>query len=362
MFRFTTTPIRQGGHLLRSVVQPVTRITAPPSVVSRRTYAIKGKKKLAPSPIAKAARNRPRRDVVFETRPFPYFRSRHKELEIKHVTAKEAYDIYINYMKALAVPNKAADWQQQFVKDNNTTPAGVYEVATFVSHFPNIAGDEYHLQCMMMNTAAEMKYEIAALSLGRQLYKAKSKQNYFNFEQPRWQKARAICLRLIKEGRNANALVLNGLMHLERKTDRDDYLALEAFHQAEALAKDSGFFDWLASCLEGQGEAYLRLGEKNKAIDVFTRLAARDFPQGYWRLAQVLPNDPSYLELLSKAAASGIFDAFEPLMKEHDKLRQRSLDMGNADEALYHEREAAEWGRLFKANKEYDIQKETNYA
>lgn len=245
--------------------------------------------------------------------------------------------------------------------DNNVTAAVLHETGHFIYTFPDMVSDEFHLLCSMMDSAAGLGHDAAALSLGRVLIKLPGgKDNYFHFENPRWYKTRSRCLALIKEGRSANALVLDGLIHLKRNTPKDYRSALQAFGQAEELSKNAESFDWQASCLEGQGEAYLQLGEEQKAEEAFVRLADLGYPQGYFRLAQLRPESPEYLERITKAAASGIKEAYEMLVAEHERRREVCRAEGRVSEAAHHERDAAEWTRLLQASQRRNRREESS--
>ncbi|GJC90201.1 hypothetical protein ColLi_13039 [Colletotrichum liriopes] len=347
MFRLTTVPVRHGRQLLAGLPSPAVHSPVP-FVTTRRT--LKQKVKPRPSPQAKKTLrpDRPPVKVTVEPRPLSDFQIRIKELGMKHVTAQEAHGIYTKYMKAVAVEERPADWQEKFARDNHISVAKLHETATLIFTFPKIHSSEFEVSCGMLNAAAGLGDDAAALSLGRILQHT-DPNHYFHWDQPRWRNTRERCRALIEEGRDANALVLNGLVHLSRKTSKDDSLALEAFVQAEKLGKDAARFDWEPACLEGRGEASLRLKDKTKAEEAFSRLADLDCARGFYRLAKMFPRSQSYLDWLAKAAASGLSETYELLVDEHERLRSICMSQGREEEARRHERDAAEWTLIMRA-------------
>lgn len=232
--------------------------------------------------------------------------------------------------------------------ENNLTAGELHETAGLLYFMRNGTESELILQCNMMETAAGLGYDPSALTLGRRLYKAEGTKNYYDWDNPRWQHTRTRCLALIEEGRDANAMVFAGLRHLRRKTERDDYLALEAFSQALELSKDAAHFDWRCTALEGQGDAYLRLGEKEKAKDAFSHLGQLGYARGWSRLAEMYPDDPGALGWLFKAAGAGIPGSHQKLVERCEKNRESCA--GDEKWADYWERHASEWTRILKAS------------
>ncbi|GKT47954.1 uncharacterized protein ColSpa_08135 [Colletotrichum spaethianum] len=348
MFRLAIIPAFHGRQLLAGLLPPAFQAPAH-FMETRRTF--KQKVKLRPSPQAKktSRSDRPPAEVTVEPRRLlSDFQIRIKESDMKHVTAQEAHGIYTKYMKAVAVEEKPADWQERLVKDSNASAAKLHETATLILTFPQIHSSEFEISCGMLNAAAGLGDDAAALSLGRMLQHTESK-HYFQWDQPRWRNTRERCRVLIEEGRDASALVLKGLIHLSRKTSKDDSLALEAFVQAEKLGKDADQFDWEPACLEGQGEACLRLKDKKKAEEAFTRLVDLDCARGFYRLAKMFPRSESTLDWLTKAAASGLSETYELLVDEHERLRSICMSQGREEEARRHERDAAEWTLIMRA-------------
>ncbi|KAK1510469.1 uncharacterized protein CCOS01_15300 [Colletotrichum costaricense] len=363
MFRLATAPTRTSGvrrHLLACIPTPPSLPCAPaaPSppppttMPTTTTRTLKTKSKLRPLPGLKkssAREEKPKpRDVVFEPRSLTEFKILLRELAYMSVTAERAHDVYMKYMKALARPDKPQDWQKAFVKENNITAGELHETAGLL-YFTNTSSEsELILQFNMMETAAGLGYDPAALTLGRHLYRAEGKKNYYDWDNPRWHHTRTRCLALIAEGRDANAMVLAGLRHLNRETERDNYLALEAFTQALALGKDAAYFDWMCSALEGQGDAYLRLGEKDKAKDTFFHLGKLGYARGWSRLADLYPDDKGTMGWLFKAAGAGLPGSYQKLVDHCEKWRKFCAP----DEkwAAYWERHASEWTRILKAS------------
>ncbi|KAL0931989.1 uncharacterized protein CTRU02_212942 [Colletotrichum truncatum] len=357
MFRLATTPARHARPLVAGAVPRVLAAFAPippaSAATSRRTIKMKPRVKstpnLRPDPDAKHKRKETMTKIVLTKRALSEFRTRHRELQIQHVTAEEAYNIYSKYLDALANSKKSPYWEAQFLYDTNATAAALHETAIFVCTFPNMVQEEWYLYCNLLNSAAGMGYDASALSLARILLKSKvSKNSPFSYYNPAWAKMRERCSALIKAGRDANAIVVEGLIHLYRKTRDDDHLAIEAFKRAEEVGSDATHFDWFGTCLEQMGETQLRLGQKKEATKTFTRLAGEDYAKGYYHLALLKPESEHYLYWLTKAAVSGIQSAFEPLMNEHLRLSELYEDEGQKKLAERHRNDALEWGRLHK--------------
>ncbi|KAK2012993.1 hypothetical protein LZ32DRAFT_605070 [Colletotrichum eremochloae] len=201
----------------------------------------------------------------------------------------------------------------------------------------------------MLRAAAGLGDDAAALSLGRILHRMGTKQDHFHWSQPLWRHVRERCMALIEEGRNANALVLKGLVHLNRNTPMDDSLAIDAFTQAETVGKSAARFDWEPTCLEGLGQAHQRLNQKRQAEEAFTRLADLDCARGFYHLARLFPRSESTLGWLTKAAASGLSETYQLLVDEHERLRSICVDQGREKEARRHEQDAAEWTLIMRA-------------
>ncbi|KAK1981655.1 hypothetical protein LZ30DRAFT_781881 [Colletotrichum cereale] len=272
-----------------------------------------------------------------------------KAFDIKHVTAQEAHNMYTQYMEAVSAKQRPGDWPETFVRDTNASADKLHEMATLVFTLPNLFGSEFEFSCTLLRAAAALGDDAAALSLGRVLRGTRTRQDYFHWAKPWWSYARERCQALIEEGRDANALVLKGLIHLERNTPEDNSLALEAFVKAERVGKSAARFDWEPTCLEGRGDAHLRLKQKRQAEEAFTRLADLDCARGFYRLARAFPRSESVLEWLTKAAASGISEAYRMLVDEHERLRSICVSQGREKEALRHERDAAEWTLIMRA-------------
>ncbi|OHE91206.1 hypothetical protein CORC01_13483 [Colletotrichum orchidophilum] len=360
MFRLATVPTRgRGGRQLAAglTTPPSTRVSAPapaPTMTTTRTLKTKGKLRPAPGlerKASKANQNKPL-ELVLEPRSLTEFKIRIREIEKLHVTAERAHDIYMKYMKALARDDKPKDWQKNFIKENNFMAAELHETAGILFEMRNRTESEFILRANMMEASAGLGFDAAALTLGRCLWLNNlRKGDYYDWDHPRWENARIRCQALFAEGRDANAMVLSGLLHLKRKTSRDDYLALEAFAQALELGKDAAHFDWLGTALEGQGDAYLRLGEKAKAEESFVALATLGYARGYHRLAKIFPDAPETMGFLWKAAAAGITSSYELLVELCEKRRRDCVAKGDMRSAEDYERDATEWTRILKASK-----------
>ncbi|KAK1633667.1 hypothetical protein BDP81DRAFT_379963 [Colletotrichum phormii] len=363
MFRLATAPTRSSGvsrHLLAGLATPPSPAWAPAAPSPTTTRTVKTKSKLRPLPgLKKTGTSKPSppkpRDIVFEPRSLTEFKIRLREISYMHVTAERAHDIYMKYMQALARSDKPTDWQKAFVRENNITAGELHETAGLLSWMHDNKGEaELILRCSMMETAAGLGYDAAALTLSRILHHAEGSKGYYDWDNPRWQHTRTRCLALIAEGRDANAMVVAGLRHLRRKTERDDYLALEAFSQALELGKDAAYFDWRCTALEGQGDAYLRLGEKEKAKESFVHLGQLGYAVGWSRLAQMYPDDPGVLHWLLQAAGAGISSAYGQLVELGEKRRKLCAEAvgeaGHKEAADSWERHAAEWTRILKAS------------
>ncbi|EFQ27083.1 uncharacterized protein GLRG_02254 [Colletotrichum graminicola M1.001] len=265
-----------------------------------------------------------------------------KDLNMKHVAAQDAHDMYTKYMRAVADKQRPAD--------TTASAAELHETAKIVLNLPALHESEFEFSCTMLRAAAGLGNDAAALSLGRILLRrTRARQNYFHWDNPWWRQARARCMALIEEGRDANALVLKGLIHMKRNNPRDDSLALEAFAQAETVGKSADRFDWEPTCLEGQGNAHQRLDQKEQAEEAFRRLADLDCAEGFYHLARLLPRSESTLEWLTKAAASGLRETYQLLVDEHERLRSICMNQGREKEARRHERDAAEWTLIMRA-------------
>ncbi|KAK1580490.1 uncharacterized protein LY79DRAFT_671729 [Colletotrichum navitas] len=358
MFHLTTVPARYGRHLLVGLLSPAVHV--PVSLTTRRT--LKNKAKLRPNPRIKQAMTPDMlpTEVSAAPRSLSEFQIRIKDLDMKHVTAQEAHDMYTKYMKAVAAKQRPAGWQEKFAIDTNASAAKLHETATLVLTLQSLRGSEFEFSCTMLRAAAGLGDDAAALSLGRILQRPRTRQDYFHWDQPWWRQARYRCMALIKEGRDANALVLKGLIHLKRNNPLDDSLALEAFVQAETVGKRADRFDWEPTCLEGQGNAHQRLNQKKQAEEAFRRLADLDCARGFYRLARLFPRSESTLDWLTKAAASGLSETYQLLVDEHERLRSICMNQGREKEARRHERDAAEWTLVMRAQATRD--KELNTA
>ncbi|KAK2003662.1 hypothetical protein LX36DRAFT_666317 [Colletotrichum falcatum] len=351
---FNRVPARH-GHLRVGLLPPAAHVPVS-STITRRT--LKYKPKVLPSPPAKRKMPPAKRTVppdmlltkgLVALRSLSDFQTPMEGLGIKHVTAQEAHEMHTKYMKALGAKQSLAGWQEEFARDTNASAAKLHETAALAFALPRITGGDVEFGCTMLNAAAGLGDDAAALSLGRILRRKRS-QGRSHWDQPRWRHVRDRCLALVEEGRDANALVLKGSIHLERNTPEDNSLALEAFLQAEAIGKGAARFDWEPSCLDGLGQAHQRLGQKKQAEEAFTRLADLDYASGYYRLARLFPRGESTLGWLTKAAASGLSQTYQLLVDEHERLRRICTEQGREKEARRHGRDAAEWTSIMRAH------------
>ncbi|CCF34061.1 hypothetical protein CH063_06133 [Colletotrichum higginsianum] len=348
MFRLTTASARHGRALLTGFPPPAVQAAAP-AMATRRT--LKGKaprpspgsnKKSGPSMLMKD------RPELGTPRPLFHFQNAVKSLRSQHVTGQEAHDIYMKYFAAAAVKEKPVDWRQTFVKDNNISAAKLYETAMALMSSPNSSDADFDGFCNMLDTAAGQGDDAAALTLGRMLHN-RSEKSYLHWDQMAWRNTRERCRALIEAGRDPNALVLKGLVYLSRRTSEDNRIALEAFIRAEEIGKGADSFEWYSSCLRGQSEVYIRKGNKTKAAEVLTRLGEMGYAEGFWGLAKLFPKDESTMYRLQKAASSGLMPAHQALVNEHERLRKLCRAQGREEEARRHERDAAEWTLIMRA-------------
>ncbi|TKW53445.1 hypothetical protein CTA1_6792 [Colletotrichum tanaceti] len=342
MFRLTTASARLGRALLTGFPPPAVQAAAP-AMATRRT--LKGKV-LRPSPGSNknSMQDRPQ---LGTPRPLSHFLIAVRSLRLKHVTGKEAYDIYMKYFEA-AVKERTVGWRQTFVKENNVPAAKLYDTARALMHGPKNSDADFDGFCNMLDTVAGMGDDGAALTLGRMLHN-RNKSSYLHWDQLAWRNTRERCRTLIETGRDANALVLKGLVYLHRETADDNRTALDAFIRAEEAGKNTDSFEWYLSCLRGQSELYLRKGDKIKAVEVLTRLAESDYAEGYLGLAKLLPKDESTMYRLQKAASSGNMPAHQALVNEHESLRKICKEEGREEDAWRHQQDAAEWTLIMRA-------------
>ncbi|TQN70004.1 hypothetical protein CSHISOI_05489, partial [Colletotrichum shisoi] len=346
MFRLTTASARHGKALLTGFPPPAVQAAAP-TMATRRT--LKGKT-LRPSPGSKSGQSMSMKDrpELGTPRPLSHFEKAVKSLRPMHVSGQEAHDIYMKYFDAASVKEKPANWRQAFVKENKISAPKLHETAMALMTSPNSSDADFDGFCHMMDTAAGMGDDAAALTLGRMLYK-RNKKSYLHWDQMAWRNTRERCRALMEAGRDPNALVLKGLVYKSRWTSEDNRTALEAFLRAEEIGKGIDSFEWYLSCLRGQSEVYLRIGKKIEAAEVLTRLGERDYAEGFWGLAKLFPNDKSTMYRLQKAASSGLMPAHQGLVNEHEKLRKLCSAQGREEEARRHERDAAEWTLIMRA-------------
>ncbi|KAF9872923.1 hypothetical protein CkaCkLH20_09433 [Colletotrichum karsti] len=344
MFRLTTIPARRARPLAaRATALPGLPIPfAPPpaaaaAVVSRRTAVQKFRI--------------PAQGIVVIERSLASFKKQHKELGIKHTTPEQAYAIYQAGLEALRSKGSNPYWDQWFIKDlEGASAVAVHDTATFLYFFRDGTEGETHLIHHLLNMAAGMGHDASALSNAKVLLQmSNQKTGYFSYNGPAWGKTRERVAWLIKQGRDANAVVLEGLIHMNRKTHEDNLLAIDAFRRAWNLGKAASHFDWEATCLESWGDVQLRLGRKEDATHTFRRLMKLGFNRGFYRYAMMLePGSSEYLSCLTHAAAAGMVEPLEPLMNEHLKRSEQCLAQGNKAHADEHRSHALEWSRVLE--------------
>ncbi|TEA22176.1 hypothetical protein C8034_v002147 [Colletotrichum sidae] len=371
MFRLTTAPARNarsflGVPLIQAVTPTPTTSTSTPAAAAAASAtaaaAVMGIRtiKLKPKKVSKRT-SRPDPDAKFEKamrtwdnsvgvtirkRKFEELKRVHDTMYKNTMSSREMYDTYTQFLDRLG--RNQDHMLEEYLRDEKHVSGGMlYEVAMVVIGFADMPPADWHVFCNLLNTAAYLGYEPAALTLAAALLRPNhDKYSYFNWPNaPNWHHARARVRRLIQEGRNPNAFVVEGLEHMNDDRFKD---ALASFRRALDVASSGSavHFEWIGYCLSLQGRVLEKLGRIAEAVEVFRQLANLDYCDGYYHLARMRPRDPQAIDWLTKAAASHMEMAYKPLMQAHIRESQRLAREGNLELAKKHEMDAAEWGLL----------------
>ncbi|CAI0655500.1 unnamed protein product [Colletotrichum noveboracense] len=354
MFRLARAHASHARPLMAGVLpRPSPALSPPPAVAtSIRTIqrAATGHRKARPDPNLRDERAPIRiQTVTIPKRSNALFRMLWKTLEIPDGDPDQTYKIYSAYLSALAQRREVKNWESNFLGQTRANGTDLHNLALLILDFPNMREEEKDLFFHVLNTASGIGYDASALSLGRTLiHNQVPTTSPYSYWAPQWGHMRDHVDYLIKLGRDANAIVLEGMLALSRKTEEYDKMALAAFKRARVLGDEMTYFDWEAGCLTGMAEAYKRLKMKHKAHDTYRLLADKGYADGVYELAMTAPKSSDYLPRLTRAAVSGYREAFQPLMTEHlrlsDEYRKKG-DKKNAEEHLFW---AAEYGNILK--------------
>ncbi|EQB56021.1 hypothetical protein GCG54_00007789 [Colletotrichum gloeosporioides] len=354
MFRFARAHASHGRPLVASVVpRPSPALNRPQAVATGvRTIqrAPTGNRKARPDP----SLINERAPIKIQTLTIPkrsnaLFRMLWKTLEIPDGDPDETYKMYSAYLSALAQRRENKNWESNFLAQTRANGADIHNLALLILDFPNMREEEKDLFFHVLNTAAGIGYDASALSLGRTLiHNSVPRTSPYSYWAPQWGHMRDHVDYLIKLGRDANAVVLEGMLALSHKTEEKDRKALAAFQRARVLGDEMTYFDWEAGCLTGMAEAYKRLKMLKEAHNTYRLLADKGYADGVYELAMTAPESRDYLPRLTRAAVSGYRKAFQPLMSEHLRLSSEYRKKGDEKNAEEHLFWAAEYGNIIK--------------
>ncbi|KAF3010191.1 hypothetical protein E8E14_009821 [Neopestalotiopsis sp. 37M] len=150
--------------------------------------------------------------------------------------------------------------------------------------------------------------------------------------QPQFDEVEKKFAALARRKDDPNACTLQGLILAEKKTPETDKQALEWFRTAASLGGEApGAWEWQGSCAVEMGNVYLRLGNPQRAREIWKYSAETlDAPEAAWLYASLLDDaDPEKYVWVRKAAVSGVQDAARE-MARLEGLRALGQDDKNA--------------------------------
>jgi len=207
----------------------------------------------------------------------------------------------------------------------------------------------------MVNSAANLDYEPAVLSLVAHLFRQRQ------YPDPKLEKLRAKFRRIVDQGRNPNALALHGMiLHIAVRNEVD---AVAAFRRAlevgiENNTRVAGFkwtaaadFEWAADCYYLLGKILAkRHGQKKEAMSLLEKAALElDFPEAYYELAMLLDKDGPdgrWVQYMIKAAANGVPNAATELGVWFGRPQEPATGYLSKFLSLRRVQASAEWHRV----------------
>lgn len=241
--------------------------------------------------------------------------------------------------------------------------------------------DRWRLGMHVLHSASELGYGPSTLNLVRLMSTAAAKKSKAVADSLLFQKADERFKKIVRKGRDPNALTLQGLIYAGRRQDgpalasfddaqrvgasgawaKSQRLQSPALLQDTAAASRSGEkeseslaavavrpkrWDWEPSCVLGRGRIFLKQGRREDAQAAFRQAALElDNAEGYLALAQLLPKDSAQREeYLTKAAISGVTEACA-LLAESERAKAEQSD-SDREQVGMHDRLAREWFNL----------------
>lgn len=147
--------------------------------------------------------------------------------------------------------------------------------------------------------------------------------------QPQFRVAETKFAALARRRADPNACTLQGLIIASRLTPEADEEALGWFRAAASLGgEEPGAWDWQLTCALEMGKAYQRLGNLDRAREIWKYCAKDlDSAEGCWLYCTLLDkSDPERYDWVCKAAISGVVDAAEEMARLEGQAAQATAE------------------------------------
>ncbi|KAM0334370.1 hypothetical protein ACHAQA_001396 [Verticillium albo-atrum] len=309
---------------------------------------------LRPSPKGKPGRHVDPSSSDWQSRSpedFKIVGSSRNDFLLDHV---DVHKIYTEFHKAEPSTNDRRDsteWLLEFVKDQNIKPRDLHEVALRTSDLGLLTTAEFESQYRMHDAAGELGHVPATLHIIRMILFGKNPEILPRFR-PR---AYARFKSLVAEGRNPDALTLQGKFHALRD-ERE--LAAEMFRRAKAVAGPDGEFQWRSICQIELAKLHEARGARDEACRVYRELVEVKDAEGCYYLATLdgrmpgatpLVAETEVRELLTRAAMAGYPPAATALADLETSRYDRAVTGGDEAAAGRHLLDAQEWRKIAAA-------------
>lgn len=169
--------------------------------------------------------------------------------------------------------------------------------------------------------------------------------------QPQFQPTAGRFSALARRREDPNACTLQGLILASELTPEKDREALEWFRAAAELGgEEPGSWQWQATCALEMGKVYKRLGEPQRAMEIWKYCAETlDTAEGYWLYSTMLDDaHPEKYTCVRKAAVSGVKDAARE-MARLEGARARATQQGDEKSGAWERKKASVLQREWEA-------------
>lgn len=204
-------------------------------------------------------------------------------------------------------------------------------------------GPAFHIALHIYQTLVSLDYAPTVLTMTRMAV------NRGMLGQPQFKEAAERFSALARRRDDPNACTLQGLVLAGKLTPETDRQALEWFRAAASLGgEEPGSWQWQATCALEMGKVYKRLGEPQRAREIWKYCAETlDTAEGFWLYSTMLDDaDPEKYKCVRKAAISGVKDAAREIARLEGT---RATEQGDEKSGAWEKKKASVLQREWEA-------------